>query len=225
MDKRSFLAIGVTFAILLVWQVFYVMPRQKEATRRNVVQLKEQAVADSLAEVEAELAKIRDIDDRERPAALPASGNDEYQDVRDSGSTETWQAEGGFFFTSRGIASRLFTIENEKMRVVFSTRGAKVESLRLPGFRRKNGEEVELIPADKGGGLALALEHQGVWKSLAETEFSVTVNGAQVMDGERIVLSDQLERADVVFIRAGAAGERVEKKYSFARDGFEVGLS
>ncbi|MCK4537441.1 MAG: YidC/Oxa1 family insertase periplasmic-domain containing protein, partial [Candidatus Krumholzibacteria bacterium] len=49
--------------------------------------------------------------------------------------------------------------------------------------------------------------------------------GAQVMDGERIVLSDQLERADVVFIRAGAAGERVEKKYSFARDGFEVGLS
>ena len=52
MDKRSFLAIAVTFVILLAWQILYLGPRQKEVTARRSAAMVEKARADSIAAIE-----------------------------------------------------------------------------------------------------------------------------------------------------------------------------
>ena len=49
MDKRSLIAILVTFGILIAWQMIYVRPKQQEAARVRI----EQAIADSIATAEA----------------------------------------------------------------------------------------------------------------------------------------------------------------------------
>ena len=63
MDKRSLIAILVTFGILIAWQMIYVRPKQQEAARART----EQAWADSIAAAEA--AEVA-VDEPEVPANI-----------------------------------------------------------------------------------------------------------------------------------------------------------
>ena len=45
MDKRSLLAIVSVFLVLILWQLFYAAPKQREMQRKRAVQMRERAVA------------------------------------------------------------------------------------------------------------------------------------------------------------------------------------
>jgi len=47
MDKRSFIAVALTFAILIGWQMLYVAPRQREAAQRRMMEQRERALNSS----------------------------------------------------------------------------------------------------------------------------------------------------------------------------------
>ena len=51
MDKRSILAIAVTFLVLLLWQAVFIAPKQRAFQRKQAVELREKKRADSLAAV------------------------------------------------------------------------------------------------------------------------------------------------------------------------------
>ena len=52
MDKRSLMAIALTFVILVGWQAFYAAPQQKKLAAKRVAELREKERADSLAALE-----------------------------------------------------------------------------------------------------------------------------------------------------------------------------
>ncbi len=216
MDKRSFLAIAVTFVILLAWQILYLGPRQKEVTERRAAALVEKARADSIAALEQ---------GRETPQAQ----RDVPGDTVAGGFTEGAVAEpggaGNIFVAQKDSPAKRFKVTAEKMTVSLTSRGGEISSVRLDRFARQAGGNVELIPDGKQGGISLAVEKDGIWKSLSGALFEVTVNGRPVEDGEEIVLSEQAPRAEVLFSKRGSGGEVVEKKFVFSRDAYETELS
>ena len=64
MDKRSLVAILITFGILIAWQMIYVRPRQQEAAMVRI----EQARADSIAMAEAVETRTVEPSEAEREA-------------------------------------------------------------------------------------------------------------------------------------------------------------
>lgn len=219
MDKRSFLAIAVTFVILLAWQILYLGPRQKEVTARRSTAMAEKARADSIAAVE-------------RGGDGPSGARIEIENVaRERGSSEDEGMNAGdapdadFFADDTGTPEKRISIDTGKMIVSLTSRGAEITSVRLPGFKRPDGGEVELVPEGERGAIALSVEKDGAWKSFSENLFDVRINGKPAERGEEIVLSERGPRAEILFAKRGAGGEAIEKKFVFSRDSYEAELT
>ncbi|HSG28171.1 MAG TPA: membrane protein insertase YidC [Candidatus Krumholzibacterium sp.] len=221
MDKRSITAIALTFVILLAWQFLYLKPRQEEAMRQRAIAQREQAAADSIAALENAAATGTSEYDAGTGNAETVEGQGVAGERLEE---ETAVTDGGFFDTSSGPATVGFSVVNEKMRIGFTSRGGEISSVKLLGFLRKSGEEVELIPAGSGGGISLMTQIEGEPRSLSDLAFEATVNGRPVDNGEEIRLSEELETASVVFSRRGPGGEKIEKSFTLTRDGYEAAL-
>ena len=210
MDKRSLIAILVTFGILIAWQMIYVRPKQQEAARVRI----EQAIADSIATAEAaEFAATepppvqQELAAEETPA--PARENE--------------PAESGFFAEFGDDIS--VTVDTGPMVVRLNSRGGEIRSVELTEYDRFGGGFVELVPEDSGGGISLSIEKDGRWISLSEVPFSVMVNSREAIDGERVVLGEGTEEAEIAFVRETADGELVEKRFRFVRGSYEAALA
>jgi YidC/Oxa1 family membrane protein insertase len=214
MDKRSLLAIGLTFVILVGWQVFYAAPQQKKLAAKRVAELREKERADSIAAIERGVAAEETLavsgpadTMRAAPGAAPAPA-------------------GAFLLPGGETAGEArITIVTDKMKVVLSSVGGEVESVAFDSFKRKDGSPVELVPAGSEGGLALGLLQNGEWKKLSGLGFEAFVDGEPVVDSARVVLGAGREKAEVLFKRTGPSGEHVEKRLSFSREGYAVGVT
>ena len=210
MDKRSLIAILVTFGILIAWQMIYVRPKQQEAARVRI----EQAIADSIATAEAaEFAATEPPPVQQETAAeeTPAPAR------------ENEPAEGGFFAEFGDDIS--VTVDTGPMVVRLNSRGGEIRSVELTEYDRFGGGFVELVPEDSGGGISLSIEKDGRWISLSEVPFSVMVNSREAIDGERVVLGEGTEEAEIAFVRETADGELVEKRFRFVRGSYEAALT
>jgi len=210
MDKRSLIAILVTFGILIAWQMIYVRPKQQEAARVRM----EQAIADSIATAEAaEYAATEPPPVQQETAAeetpVPARENE--------------PAEGGFFAEFGDDIS--VTVDTGPMVVRLNSRGGEIRSVELPEYDRFGGGFVELVPEDSGGGISLSIEKDGRWIGLSGVPFSVLVNGREAIDGELVVLGEGTEEAEIAFVRETADGELVEKRFRFVRGSYEAALT
>lgn len=214
MDKRSLMAIALTFVILIGWQAFFVAPQQKKLAAKRATELREKERADSLAALDRGVA--------------------EEETLAVSGAPDTMSATPGAAVASAGafllpggatIGEARITVVTEKMKVVLSSAGGEVESVTFPSFKRKDGSPVELVPGEAEGGLVLALLQNGEWKRLSALGFEAFVDGAPVADSARVVLGEGREKAEVLFKRTGPSGEYVEKRLAFSRDGYVVGLT
>jgi YidC/Oxa1 family membrane protein insertase len=213
MDKRSLMAIGLTFVILIGWQAFYAAPQQKKlaAERAAAVRVKERA--DSLAALERGVAEEETLAVSGSPDTLGAARG-------------TAPADTGAFLLPGGAAAgeARITVVTDMIKVVLSSGGGEVESVTFNNFKRKDGSPVELIPAEAEGGLALALLRNGEWKKLSGLGFEAFVDGAPVADSARVVLGEGRETAEILFKRLGPSGEYVEKRLTFSRGGYSVGV-
>ncbi|MBN2070796.1 MAG: membrane protein insertase YidC [Candidatus Krumholzibacteriota bacterium] len=219
MDKRSILAIAVTFAILLGWQMLYVAPRQKEAALRRAVELREQAVADSLASLEAgsEYSAREGADED-----LPAGGEKAEGEFFESKARE---GTGRLFSPDDPAETRNFTVATEKMRVALSSLGGEITSIKLREFARSDGGDVELVPEGAKGALSLYVEKDMERTGFSGARFDALVNGREIYDGEEIDLTGESIEATVLFRWRGASGGTVEKRFRFSREGYEVGVA
>ncbi len=211
MDKRSVLAIVATFLVLILWQVLYLAPKQREMTRRRMVQLRERAIADSLAALEAPR--------EESPEEKTGS---EQPPVEVTAPVEAGEAPAMPEHEPDIVEIRVST---DKMAVVLSSRGGDVTSVRLLEFDGIGAEPVELIPRGIGGGFALALERGGTWQSLSDRAFETVIRGETVTDDRELYVGAGDDEVSIVFKRVSPEGSRIEKRYTFGGDGYEIMLS
>jgi YidC/Oxa1 family membrane protein insertase len=209
MDKRSLLAIALTFVILIGWQALFVAPKQRELAKQRITELREKQRADSIAALQEGTAKADTLSTASTDDTLRAA-----------------PANAGAFLIGGGEAPPArITVTTGTMTVVLSSTGGEIESVTFNAFRKKDGSAVELVPAGSGGGLAIGLLQGGEWKKLSRLGFEAFVDGAPVADSSHVVLGEGRDTAQVLFRRAGPAGEYVEKRLTFSRSGYAVGLS
>jgi YidC/Oxa1 family membrane protein insertase len=214
MDKRSFLAIAVTFVILLVWQMLYIAPQQKKAAQRKEALRIEQAARDSAQALE-EGSSYQEPQDT---AAAPSETAEETVQDREL------PAE-GMIKPRADAAEKKIMVRTRDMNVWLTSYGGEVTKVELDKYERKSGGPVELIPEGERGAAALSIEKDGRWQKLSALDFDVTVNGREAADGEKIDLTGQSGEAEIVFSRTGKDGARIEKHYRFSSEGYEVELS
>ncbi len=213
MDKRSFIAVLLTFAVLLLWQFLYIAPKQKEVVARRTAALREKAARDSLEALDKEQGT--------ETAAQEGAGEGE---IRGETSRNYAETE-GFAEAGGEKPERLISIDNGKIRVTLSSRGGELTQVQLKDFSRKNGGPVELIPEGRRGALALALERNGIWEKLSGVDFETSIDGRPAGEREDLVLGEERQRAEVVFAWSGKDGELIERRFHFERDSYEVTVS
>ncbi|MDD4857938.1 MAG: membrane protein insertase YidC [Candidatus Krumholzibacteria bacterium] len=211
MDRRSLLAIALTFLILLGWQALFVAPKQRELALKRQIEQREAQRADSLAALERRAAKedtlpVARVQDTTR-AATPVAG------------AATFLAAG-----EPESAPARITVVTEKMKVVLSSEGGEVESVTFSEFKNRDGAAVEIVPPGAEGALVLGLQQDGVWKKLSRTGFETLVDGVSVADSALVALGQGRDSAMVLFRRSGPSGEYIERRYAFSRTGYAVGV-
>jgi YidC/Oxa1 family membrane protein insertase len=210
MDRRSLVAILITFGILIAWQMIYVRPRQQEAARVRI----EQAWADSIAAAEA----------METRAVDPAKVEQEPGAEEVPAQAAAVVAEAGDFFGENGEEISI-TVDTGPMLVRLTSLGGEISSVELTEYERYGGGLVQLVPENSGGAASLSVERDGRWIGLSGVRYTVTVNGREAVDGERVLLSEGFDEAEIAFTRESTDGGRVEKKFRFMRGSYEAGLS
>ena len=207
MDKRSLLAIALTFVILFVWQALFVAPRQRESAQKRMMELREKQRADSLAGIgsgaatEETLAVARV---EEAAAGAPSAGASSLLAGDDT------------------IAHARITVLTDKMSVALTSSGGEVESVTLKGFEKRDGSAVELIPEGAAGGLVLSLLRDGQWSKLSRLDFEAFIDGVPVDDSVKVVLGEGRDTAQVMFRRTGPAGEYIEKRLTFSSAPYRI---
>ncbi|HUV36966.1 MAG TPA: membrane protein insertase YidC [Patescibacteria group bacterium] len=210
MDKRSLLAIVATFLVLILWQVFYIAPKQKEMARKRAVQSRERVAADSSTALELQ---ARDEERAIKPEPLPV------EEAEPSVVTETFNAAGDEPEEIR------ITVTTDKMGVVLNSRGGEIESVKLLEFEGIDGGPVELVPQGGTGGFSLVLQEGDRRESLSGIVFETTMSGERVTQSREVRVGDGDEDISVVFKRAGPGGSGVEKRFTFGRGAYEVWLT
>jgi len=140
MDKRSILAIGVTFLILLLWQAVFIAPKQRELARKQAAELREKPRADSLASLERREAREETL--KVAAAPRPAAPATEHT----------------FFLAGADTLREVkVTVVTAKMRAVLSSRGGELRRIELRDFLKKDKRPDELIPQGAAGGYGAGL--------------------------------------------------------------------
>ncbi len=161
MEKRTLLAVGLAFAVLLLWQVFVLGP-QEEA------RLAQLAAQDSLARAGGVAGAGGFSADGTEIGPPPGAGSEAPAEA----APGTADGEGGAPATAVDAGSapasglvplessapeQTVTIETDLLRVTLSTRGARVASLSLLEFPSHRGGVVDLVPATGPGAFGLTL--------------------------------------------------------------------
>jgi len=213
MDKRSLLAIVLTFVILFGWQALFIAPKQRGLVQKRMIELREKQRADSLAAIDSVAA----IDRR-------AAGEETLAVARTQETAAPAPVSGASFLIAAAdtIAHTRITVVTDKMRVVLTSAGGEVESVTLSGFEKKDGSPVELVPPEAEGALVLGLLRDGQWSKLSRLDFEAFVDGLPIGDSAEVVLGEGRDTAVVVFRRTGPGGESIEKRLTFSRGGYAV---
>jgi len=220
MDRRSLIAIVITFAILIGWQMLYVAPRQREAAERRRLAQQEQAVADSLADLES--AGQQHDEERESQPSSGQAETGEQQTQADRGREPA--AIDSAIRPRAGEAAVSMTVDTGPLRVVLSGKGAELTPAELTRFKRHDGADVQLVPVGSEGALAIGIEQNGRWSDLSGVVFDANVDGREAVDGESVRLGPEKPTAEVVFTWRSDDGAFVEKRYLFTSGSYEVGL-
>jgi YidC/Oxa1 family membrane protein insertase len=211
MDKRTVIAVLLTFVVLVAWQMLYVAPKQKElaeqAREKKLSEEVERVRIDSLSALQGDEGGA---DTAERETEAPQEQRPEI---------ETPPA-GGIFST--GAPPVEITVRTQTMRVMLNSLAADIREVELTGYERMNDGNVQLIPDEGRGGLAISLFDGVSWRRLTDAGYTAVVNGRRIMEAEEIILDDDSPQATVAFVFEGEDGGRIEKRFTFRNTGHEV---
>jgi YidC/Oxa1 family membrane protein insertase len=210
MDKRTVIAVLLTFIVLLAWQSLYVAPRQREMARKRAAALREEAYQDSLAALvtgteDTAAAVTVEREPAERRVEVPATQQAEAPDVE--------------------ISPLEIAVRTADMRVVLSNLGGEIRSVELFGFRKKDGSFVQLIPEGVSGGFAISLLEGETWTTQKGEGYEARINGRLVEESEEVALGEGEGESVISFSREGPGGGLIEKRFTFRNSGHEFLLT
>ncbi|MBD3180479.1 MAG: membrane protein insertase YidC [Candidatus Latescibacteria bacterium] len=203
MDKRSLMAIVLTFLVIVLWNFLYIKPKQEEA--RNAMLKK---------------AEQDSVYTREDAGAEPAREESELVEEESfSGSMAPAREQK----EHEPVEIKVFT---RKMQLRLGSIGGEIKSVKLPEFKKNEDGVVELIPEGAEGGLGIGVLRSGEEEvDFGGNGFTVMVNGLEVSGDREIRLDSSGEQAEILFRREFAEGDYIEKRFLFFPDGYTYKFS
>jgi YidC/Oxa1 family membrane protein insertase len=198
MDKRTILAVVLSSAIVILWQMFVLGPQEKRMREARLafedsVRANAPAGAGTVIQQSGEAPPTGEIAAPETPAAAGSVA-----------SPGTPSAGTGLAPLPSSAEEEVVVAESDLFRAKFSTRGARVTSYALFGFPSYRGGVVDLIPETGLGAFGLTLHTRDGDLSLDDFVFTAEPAGVALKPGESGAL---------VFSGEPLPGLRVTKRF------------
>ena len=227
MDKNTITGLALIFVILITFSYF------NKPSQREIETAKRQT--DSIAQVEADNARQADSKARETAAALQGklTGTKSDSTSKTAINDELKNLYGVFSDAAKGT-EHFITLENNLMKVRVSTKGGKIYSVELKGYKRFNSEPLVLFDGDKNRfGLNFFSQNKSIqtdqfFFTPSVTDSIITVAGSPVSKGKegREKFNTEGKEASKSLIMQLKAGDGVlvEYTYTLKYNSFMVGF-
>lgn len=226
MDKNTITGLVLIFLILVTFSYFN-KPSQSE-----IELVKRQR--DSVIRVEAEKALQDEIKSKTAAAALETKVTSLSADSTGTSNVENELKNlyGVFSEAAKGT-ERFFTLENNLMKIRVSTKGGKIYSVELKGYKRFNGEPLILFQGDKNRfGLNFFSQNKSIqtdqfFFTPSTSDTLITVSGTTISKGkegrEKFNTGTEASKSLNMLLDAGN-GVSVEYVYTLKHNSFMVGF-
>jgi len=227
MDKNTITGLALIFVILITFSYF------NKPSQREIEAAKRQT--DSIVQVEADNARQADSKARDAAAALQGKliGTKSDSTEKIAVNDELKSRYGVFSDAAKGT-ERFITLENNLMKIRVSTKGGKIYSVELKGYKRFNGEPLVLFDGDKNRfGLNFFSQNKSIQTDQfffvpSVTDSVITVAGSPVSKGKEgrekfNTEGKEASRSITMQLKAGD-GVLVEYTYTLKYNSFMVGF-
>ena len=227
MDKNTITGLALIFVILITFSYF------NKPSQREIEAAKRQT--DSIAQVEADNARQADSKARDAAAALQGKLTDTISDSTGKiAVNDELKSRYGVFSDAAKGTERFITLENNLMKIRVSTKGGKIYSVELKGYKRFNGEPLVLFDGDKNRfGLNFFSQNKSIQTDQfffvpSVTDSLITVAGSPVSKGKEgrekfNTEGKEASKSLTMQLKAGD-GVMVEYTYSLKYNSFMVGF-
>jgi len=227
MDKNTITGLALIFVILITFSYF------NKPSQREIEAAKRQT--DSIAQVEADNARQADSKARDAAAALSEKliGTKSDSTGKMAVNDELKSLYGVFSDAAKGT-EHFITLENNLMKIRVSTKGGKIYSVELKGYKRFNGEPLILFEGDKNRfGLNFFSQNKSIQTDQfffvpSVTDSVISVAGSPVSKGKEgrekfNTEGKEASRSITMQLKAGD-GVLVEYTYTLKYNSFMVGF-
>ena len=212
MDRKTLLALALTALVVILFQVLYFAPTEREAYAKRQKALLAQKAPDSLR---AESGGVSDT------AGLAAPSSTEIGAAAEGVGGETQgQPPGpgappvGSFVNVTGATLQELKVETDLYEAAFSSRGGTLTGMKLKRFPAGKGEPVNLVRDVQKGEIGLIIKSQKGHLDLNSTVFSVSDS----VDAKTGRISK------LTFLAIDKSGASVRKTFSFRDGSYVIGL-
>jgi len=228
MDKNTITGLALIFVILITFSYFN-KPSESdlEAAKRQ---------RDSIVQVEASKAQQAEVEAKAVAATLQSK-------VTNPSSSDSAGIAGvdkdlknlyGVFYEAVKGTEKFITLENNLMKVRVSTKGGKIYSVELKGYKRYNGEPLILFEGDKNRfGLNFFSQNKSIqtdqfFFTPSVTDTILSVSGPAVSKGKegREKFNEEGKQASksLTMLLDAGNGVSVAYKYTLKHNSFMVGF-
>lgn len=206
MDRNTIYGFVLIFAILIGWQI-YNQPSEEElkAQKRRNDSI---AAIDSVANVKAAQAKAALILQAKKDSIAIATLPDSVKAKQDS-------VKFGTFASAANGVERVITLENEKIKVDVSTKGANIKRVELKGFKTYDQKPMVLLN-DSTNSTTLRFFSNNTAFSTADFYFDTQSKAVNVAGGDSGSVALRLNAGD---------GKYIEYIYSIKGDSYLLGFN
>jgi len=227
MDKNTITGLVLIFVILVTFSYF------NKPSQSDVEALKRQR--DSIVQVEKENARQAEITSKAAEVTLQAKTTNNSTDSAGIAGTENELKNlyGVFYEAAKGT-EKFVTLENNLMKIRISSKGGKIYSVELKGYKRFNGEPLVLFEGDKNRfGLNFFSQNKSIQTDQfyfvpSVTDTLLTVPGAAISKGKEgrekfNAESKGVSKSLTMSLKSGN-GVSIEYVYTLKHNSFMVGF-
>ena len=200
MDKNSVIGLFLIGILIIAYSV-YTQPSEQE-------RLATQHTADSIAAIKKITAKEQATQEKNLVSTVTAPTDSAQSD---SARKEIALQEFGNFSEAATGKEELFTVENDLMKVLISSKGALIKSVELKKYKTHDGKPVRLMSGDSS---TFNLSFPAQNRSINSTDLYFTTPGI-VAKGTAKLISFRL---------TAGAGKYIEYNYSLTDGSYLVGF-
>ena len=209
MDRQSIIGLFLIGLILIGFSIWNAPSEEEIAAMRRQ--------QDSIAQVEELALKQEALAGKQQPAdaATPAP-----QLLPDSLSTDSARSAFlsdayGLFASAAAGKEEFYTVENEVMKVEFTTKGGRIRAVELKKYKSWDGRPVRLFESDSTRfNLNFFSRNRSI--STGDLQFKAIGSSAVVKAGDSLAFTMRLE--------AGSPDRYIEYRYLLRHDDYRIGI-